>query len=303
MAEQLKRAGDVAREALKLAVDISHEGVPLIEIAERVEEFIRSRGALPAFPVNLSINQVAAHYTPSSNDELRVPKGSVLKIDVGVHVDGYIADCAVTVVQSGEYRRLALAAFEALKSAALALKPRSTAYDVGKVVEGAIRKHGYKPIENLTGHKIERYNLHAGKSIPNVARYEYRLVGINIGEVYAVEPFATNGVGQVIDSGWSNIYRVVSVKRISREKDLNDVLEALWKEFKGLPFAERWVSRMGFSEKELRGLVESKRVYHYPRLVEAGGGLVSQFEDTFIVDQDSAKPIVGVIESFAELVV
>jgi methionyl aminopeptidase len=300
--EKYRKAGQIALEAHKLAVNVANEGTPLLDIAEKIEKFIISRGAFPAFPVNISINEVAAHYTPLPSDGLAVPKGSILKIDIGVHVDGYIADTAITIAFDPAWKKLSRAAFDALKSAGETLRPKRSIYDVSRAISEAIARHQYRPIENLTGHKVERYNLHAGKSIPNVPMFEYRLSLVDKGEVFAVEPFATNGRGIVEDKGWSNIYRVVSVKRVPGEAKLNDALEELWREFKSLPFAARWAIEKGFSQKDLDLLVKHKRLYHYPRLVEIQKGMVAQFEDTFIITDSGATPIVRVTENFQYLV-
>jgi methionyl aminopeptidase len=300
--EKYRRAGEIALEAHRLAINIVNEGTPLLDIAEKIEEFIRSRGALPAFPVNLSINEVAAHYTPCPDDEAVVPRGGVVKIDIGVHVDGYISDSAITVTFNQAWKKLARATFEALMTIKEVFKPRKSIYDVSKAISEAITRHHFRPVENLTGHKIERYNLHAGKSIPNIPRYECKLSSLEAGEVYAVEPFATNGRGLVEDLGWSNIYRVISVKRISSDERINDILEGLWREFKGLPFAKRWALHKGFSQKDLDLLVRYKRLYHYPRLVEVRRGIVAQFEDTFIVTETGAIPVVKITDNFQFLI-
>ena len=298
MSEEYLKAGQIAAQALKLAIDIVDEGTPLLDIAEKIEGFIRSKGVKPAFPVNLSINDVAAHYSPSIDDQQVVPRGSIVKVDLGVHVDGYIADTALTVFFDDRFRIHVKAALEALEEAIATIRAGIGVNDVAKVVSNKISSYGLRPIRNLTGHKIERYNLHAGKSVPNAPAPEYFTSRILENEVYALEPFATDGSGFVIEKGGSNIYRVVSVKKIAKQESLNEALEALWREFGGLPFSERWAIDRLLDRNQLNELVRLKRVYHYPTLVEHSHGFVSQFEDTVIVLKDKALPLANTVELY-----
>jgi len=299
----LLNAGRIERDALKLAIDVTQEGEEYIEIAERIENFIRSRGAEPAFPVNISVNEVAAHYTPRPGDTLKIPPGSIVKVDVGVHVEGYIADAAVTLFFDEKHRGLALAAWRGLEAALSTARDSVSLNLIGRRVFEAIRAAGFRPIENLTGHKIERYELHAGKSVPNVPAFEYRFVKMKAGEVYAIEPFATPGSGVVVDDEWSNIYRVVSTRRVKRSKELTGLLQGLWRKYRSLPFASRWVVEEGLGDVEaLEELVREGRLYHYPRLVERSRAMVSQYEDTVIIEKDGCRPTVGTLELASELI-
>ncbi|AKG38901.1 hypothetical protein MA03_06035 [Infirmifilum uzonense] len=302
MFEEYLRAGEIARQALKLAIDTVAEGTPLIDIAEKLEGFIRAKGGKPAFPVNISINDVAAHYSPSIEDQQVIPRGSIVKVDLGVHIDGYIADTAVTIFFDNKFRLHVKAALEALEEAASTIKPGVGVNDIAKAISRKIYSHGLHPIRNLTGHKIERYNLHAGKSVPNVPGPEYLASRILENEVYAVEPFATDGTGFVSERGPSNIYRVISVKKVPKNETLNEVLEALWREVGGLPFSERWVVDKILERGQLEELVNIKRVYHYPRLVEDSQGFVSQFEDTLIVTKEKAIQLANSASLYRSLV-
>ncbi len=295
--EQVFRAGKINSEALKLAVNIVDEGVELLEIAERIENFIITRGGFPAFPVNISINNVAAHYSPRIDDDKKIPPRSVVKVDVGVHVEGYISDAAITVFFDNKWKKLVYSAWRALDKAISIAKDGVSLNEIGKGVSAEIKALGFKPIENLTGHKIEKYNLHAGKSVPNVPSIEYKFIKMRAGEIYAIEPFSTTGSGFVVDGGFSNIFRVVSTRRIKRSERLSRILIELWNRFKGLPFSERWViGKIVDNRDELYRLVEEKRVYHYPLLVEKSGGYVAQFEDTVVIGKNNSHPIVGTLK-------
>ncbi|RLE61565.1 MAG: type II methionyl aminopeptidase [Thermoprotei archaeon] len=295
--EDLRKAGHINNEALKLALSIVEEGVELLDIAERIENFIISRGGFPAFPVNISINEVAAHYSPCINDNKKIPPGSVVKIDVGVHVNGYISDAAITIFFNRKWKNLVYSAWSALKAAISIAHDGLPLSDIGKAVSREITSRGFRPIENLTGHKIERYNLHAGKSVPNVPSIEFRFLRMKTGEIYAIEPFSTNGIGYVNSGGSSHIYRVVSTRRLKKSKELSHILLELWNTYKGLPFSERWVIGKIIDKKEtLELLVREKRVHHYSMLIEDKRGFVAQFEDTIVVGESDSIPLVNTLE-------
>jgi len=290
-----RRAGRAVRRALKLALDIVEEGAPLLSIAERLENEVRV-DASPAFPVNISINAVAAHYSPKIGDEKVIPKGAVVKVDVGAHVDGYIADGAITIVLDERYSELARAALEGLKAAYRVLRPGVRLGEIGACIERSIRRLGYRPIANLSGHKVEQYRLHAGKSVPNVATFT--LERVKEGEVYAIEPFSTNGRGLVVEGEAGNIYRVISLRRVKEDKSLDAFLKQLWSRYRGLPFSERWLTDLLAPDKVrlyLYKLVSARKVYLYPTLVEKRGGVVAQFEDTFIVTPEGPIPLIDTL--------
>ncbi len=289
---RLKEAGRVVRDALKYAMDIVHVDMPVLELCERVESRIRASGAQPAFPVNVSIGAEAAHYTAKPNDAKLIPRGSLVKIDVGAHVDGYIADAAITVqLGTNVYDIVLKASLSALKAALEHMRPGVKAREVGAVIERTIKGHGLRPIYNLTGHRIERYNLHAGETIPNYPDRTATNV-LQVRHVYAVEPFATNGSGYVRDGKDVTIYRLVGGKGKGELRALTDVVRA---RFDGLPFSPRWILDI-FGDRASRIVEEGRRkgvLYGYPVLEEAGGGYVAQFEDTVVIVEEGAIPLVG----------
>ena len=185
-------AADVREESRKfIKID-----APLLEIAERIESLIREKGALPAFPVNISLNESAAHYTPTKKDETRVKKDDLIKIDIGTHIDGYIGDTAYSFSFSKENEKLIEASKKALEEAIKLCTPGSLLSDVSSKIEETIRGFGFNPIANLTGHGLEKYDLHAEPQIPNVKfKGDYRL---KEDQVIAIEPFATNGSGMLL---------------------------------------------------------------------------------------------------------
>ena len=282
------KAGEVASKARDLGAGMVEEGVPYLEVAEAVEGFIIEHGAFVAFPVNIAINDAAAHFTPRPDERTRFRYGDVVKIDVGAHVDGCIGDTAKTVeVGSNTYSALIQASKRALESAIEIVRSGISTSTIGALVEKTMNGMGFKPIVNLTGHSIERFNLHAGISIPN---YDDRSRDfIPQGKVLAIEPFSTTGVGEVESWKRSNIYRFVR-ERGHLKEDQELAQKVVQIETKGLPFSERWLEkRVDKCERSLKGLVKAGAVYSYPILRETSGGMVAQWEHTVYVTEKGCR--------------
>jgi len=281
------RAGRISREARERAVGLVGDGVLLLDVAEEVEDLMRKKGARPAFPTCISIDDIAAHYSPTHDDALRFRRGNVVKLDLGAQLDGWIADTAVTVeVGTRNWTALARASELALQTAIEAVHGGVSTRALGEGIQRAIEAHGFRPIRNLTGHTIERYLLHAGKSVPNIAHGHDTL---HAGEVVAIEPFASSGAGEVDGRRTGNIYRVLKTKPV-KQAQLNDFLQMLSGEFRTLPFAERWAYRLdAHAPALLNGLVRTGAVMTYPALLDVGGGVVSQTEHTMIVGATGAE--------------
>ena len=279
------QAGKIAAQVREGARRKYYVGSTLFEICESVEAQIRSMDGQPAFPVNTSLNEVAAHYTAEPNDATVVKEGDVLKIDIGVHVDGYIADTAVTVCYDAKYESLVKAAETALGEAVRMARANTKASDIGRVIEGTIIKFGFRPIQNLSGHSLKQYTIHAGKSIPNIWTIGSSFT-LLANEAYAIEPFVTtkDGQGVVHEGKTRNIFGITSRKPI-KDKEADNLLELMWARFRTLPFALRWLTDK-YEEKDLRRLVDilakKRNVHAYPILVEGRGKIVAQAEHTLI---------------------
>lgn len=286
--EAYRRGGQIISQLRKTVPTLVREGALVRELCERVEGAIVALGGQPAFPCNVGINEVAAHYTSPWDDASSIPRESVVKVDFGVHIDGYINDSAVTVSLNPVYRSMIEVAEDAVRSGLERIAHGVRFSEVGEQIQKTIAQYGCKPIRNLTGHKLERYTIHAGKSVPNVAgpapgRFE-------IGEVYAIEPFVTvkEAAGRVEDSDRAFIYRAVRDRGV-RSETAKKIVNHVRRTYKTLPFASRWlysslgknVVEDGFSEA-----LKAKCISGYPVLVEASGKVVTQAEHTVIVKEN-----------------
>ncbi|MGI0102332.1 MAG: type II methionyl aminopeptidase [Nitrosotalea sp.] len=281
-------AGKIAAEVRESARKKYHVGSTLLEVCESIEKEIEQKGGKCAFPVNVSLNEIAAHYTAEPNDSIVVKETDLLKIDLGVQINGYIADTAVTVCYDPNYDYLVQAAEAALREAISIIRVGTKSSDVGKIIENTAKQMGGIPIANLSGHSLERFTIHAGKSVPNI--WSIGSFSFQSTEAYACEPFVTtrDGSGFVREGKTRNIFSLATRKR-AKDDDANKLIDFIWQKFNMLPFALRWLISE-WDEKTSRmlldKLVQNKIVRSYPILVEANNQKVAQAEHTFIPQEN-----------------
>ncbi|MDP3564836.1 MAG: type II methionyl aminopeptidase [Methanoregula sp.] len=278
--EKYLQAGAIASRILREGALGIRVGQSYLDLVESIESKVREEGVSLAFPLNLSLNEDAAHDTASPGDTRVFEKGDMAKLDLGVHIDGYIADTATTV-DLGNNSLLLAASEQALEAAIRKVRPGATAGELGVVIQQEIESRGYRPIANLTGHGLDQYVLHRAPTIPNV--------GINggivleEGMVFAIEPFATTGSGHVGEKSRMEIYSQISHKPV-RIPAARAILEMV-KDRHGLPFSRRWLKERKH-DIVLPALVRTHTLHVYPVLSDIPGSLVSQHEHTIIVTSD-----------------
>jgi len=281
-----EKAGKIASEIRSYALGLVKEGAKLLDVAKAIEAKIVSLGAKPAFPVNISINEIAAHYTPRHNDDAVFKKGDLVKLDFGVHVDGYPADTAtsISVGKSEENQKLIDASAEALKAAIAVVKPGVKVSEIGAEIEAAAKRNGVNVIRNLSGHGVDRWDLHSDPSIPNFDNGNNTKLSEN--KTIAIEPFMTYGKGMIKEAGACEIYKVMEFKPM-RDREVTDFIR---KEFGTLPFAKRWViEKFGVlkASTAIREAVSKGILYEYDVLKEVSGAKVAQTEHTILVKEKS----------------
>jgi len=286
--EKFRLSGKILRETREEIKSFVREGMPIIEVCEKAERLIRAKGGKPAFPCNVSINEIAAHYTSPPNDNKKIPPKSLVKVDIGAHVDGYVTDTAITLCFNPEYKGLVDTAEQALKAAIDNIHPEIPISKLGAIIEKTIKSHGFKPISNLTGHNVGRYLVHAGTSIPNVSHLSFSK--IKLGEVYAIEPFVTfpDAAGRVEDTPETMIFRFLKSRKLKSQYSKR-LLKYIEENFRTLPFAERWlknvVPNMHYS-KAFQELLTSKSIMAYPVFIEVSRKPVAQAEHTILIVKD-----------------
>lgn len=286
----MRDVGRASYEAMKEAQAMVKPGAKLLDVAEAVEKHITEKGFDLAFPLNISINAQAAHYTPSLADEKTFGERDVVKIDCGAAKNGILGDNALTVDLSGNYGKLVEAADAALNDAVSMIRHGMPVRSIGKAIAGAITTSGFKPIENLGGHGVGSHNLHADVFIPNYDNGDDTI--LTEGMVVAIEPFATTGKGYVVDSDVREIYGFVESTQM-RSADARELVDELETKYPSEPFAVRWLSNRVNSKFRLyAAMLELSRhgvVESYPTLVEAGSGIVSQSEVEVLVQKDGCE--------------
>ncbi|MCL2172678.1 MAG: type II methionyl aminopeptidase [Nitrososphaerota archaeon] len=289
--EKFRLSGRILREAREEMRSYIKENMSVLEVCERAETLIRAKGGFPAFPCNVSINEVTAHYTSPPNDTSVIPAGSTVKIDMGVQVDGYVTDTAFTVAFNPEGRNMTATAELALKTVIDNIHDDMSTGHIGGIIETVIRNHGFKPISNLTGHSVGRYLIHAGTSIPNVASLAANKVCV--GDVFAVEPFVTHydALARVDDSPQTTIFRMVRAKSV-KTAYAKQMLKYIETSFRTLPFAERWLTNIVPKQhhaEAFKELLQSKIVTSYPVFIEASRRPVAQAEHTLLIKKDGCE--------------
>ena len=279
------KSGKIAARVLNEISAEIEPGKRIIKICVLAESKIREYGGTPAFPLNVSINHIAAHSTSPKGDKSEIPEFGLVKLDVGVHVDGYIADTARTVDIDGTLDGFVAATNDALSEAIDLMRPGEELGDVGKTIEDVVKEYGLRPIKNLSGHNLTRYRLHAGKIVPNIKKR--RIGTVEVGEYYAIEPFATTGTGTVIDSEYVYIFSNTGAD-VPLEGTTEKLRKYLRDKYGPLPFASRWI---GSSSKnvdviqEIKNLLKSNALRGYPMQIEKKGRPVSQSEHTVYISE------------------
>ncbi|MDD1703450.1 MAG: type II methionyl aminopeptidase [Methanoregula sp.] len=278
--DNYKAAGSLAAKILRESAKEVRVGGSYLELVDSVESRVKEEGAGIAFPLNVSLNEDAAHDTASTGDERTFSKGDVIKLDLGVEIEGYIADTATTV-DLGNNSLLLDASREALEAAIKLVRAGVTAGELGAAVEKEITSRGYRPIANLTGHGLDQYVLHKDPTIPNISIHGGTV--LEEGMAFAIEPFATTGSGHVGEKTRVEIYSQIAERPV-RIPSARAVIDQI-KDRKGMPFSRRWL-RDKKMDLALIGLSRSHIVYGYPVLSDIAGSLVSQHEHTLIVTAD-----------------
>ncbi len=278
--EKHRRAGEILKEVRKEAIDLVGVGESMLEVAEFAEEKIYSLGGEPAFPVNISVDEEAAHVTPSLDDS-SIFEESMVNLDIGVHVDGWIADSAVTVDLGGNEEMVEVAE-KALDVAIDSIESGVSTADIGGVIEKTIKDGGFSPVYNLTGHGLGHYKQHTSPSIPNKAVDKGSI--LEEGMVVAIEPFVTDGRGKVNEGSKKEIYALKGNRNVRSRRGRN-LIEEIEENYGDLPFAKRWVGENRLVDR-LEGL---DALRSYPVLKEKEGNFVAQAEHTVLVKENGCE--------------
>ncbi len=287
MNEQYKqdflRAGEMAKEVRAFGKALIKKGASYNHVISQIKQKILALGAIPAFPPQIALNDVAAHFLPFPGSD-HIFSNEIIKLDIGVCYRGAIGDCAVTVDLSGKHQALIDATEAALLQAEQHIKVGVPLKEIGRIIETTIVSYGFKPVKNLSGHGLGLYKVHTPPTIPNYADHSTGV--IKPGMTFAIEPFATNGRGLIYEGKNPTIFSLLKERPVTSEKAR--LLLARIKTFKNLPFAihDLLDGEMALIETQmaLTELLAAQIIAGYPPLIEEAHGLVAQAENSVLVD-------------------
>ena len=277
-----QKAGEIAQQIIIYAKELIKPDMPLLEIAQKIHKQIEKLGAEAAFPVNLSIDDVAAHYHPILGDETKAT--GLLKVDIGIHINGFIADTAFTLdlTPDNKHKEMIQTNEQALDNVLNKLKenPDISLNQIGETIQKTIEDKGFSPITNLSGHGLEQYEIHASPTIPNYANENNQTLESG---AYAVEPFATTGQGQIYEGQGSNIFALVNPKN-TRNPTARKILDYVMEKYKTLPFSLREMQEKfgAMARIAIKQMTQEGILHEFAQLVEKSHQPVSQAEHTFI---------------------
>ncbi len=291
--EEIRKVGKASTEAILYAASLVKEGASLLEVADGAEKFLKDRGFSPAFPLNISVNEQAAHYTPSMGDQKRFAKDDLVKIDFGAEKDGLLGDGAITVDLSGRHSKMVESAERALDAAIGLVRHGVSVCDIGKAINQSVESDGFVTVKNLGGHGVGVHDLHAELFIPNYDNYDF--TALEEGMVIAIEPFITTGAGKglVTDSDVCDIYSFAENVNV-RSADARAILQHIEKSYRE-PFAVRWLTGIINTKFRLYAavseLARAGAIEPHPMLVEAGNAPVAQAEAQLLVTKEGCEVI------------
>jgi methionyl aminopeptidase len=294
--DSLKKAGKIAQEVKEFIKPQIKIGAKGLEIVSSAEKKISELGGACAFPVNLSINNIAAHYTsPLRDDGLTIEENDLVKIDLGVHIEGYIVDTAFSVNFNQEeiLQNIITATDTAVEAAKMMAKPGVNTKDIGKKIEDIVKGFNYNPIKELGGHQIERWRVHGTKALPELGTQGGD--EMEVGDVFAVEIFASTGSGSVHSTNNCNIYALnpYTGRVPLRRKSSKQILGFVNRNYKTLPFAERWLGEefqigVAFGLQEL---IQQGKLREHNVLSEEKDAYVAQSEETILITENGYEQL------------
>jgi methionyl aminopeptidase len=257
------------------------------EIEASNERLIEANGLLAgkAFPTGASLNHVAAHWTPNIGDETVLQYDDIMKIDYGTHIRGIMTDCAFSVSFNPEYDELLKAVKAATETGIKAAGIDARLGEIGAEIQETMesyevtikgKTYPVKPCRNLSGHSMEPYIIHAGKSVHIVKTAN--TPKMEEGEQYAVETFGSTGEGYVRGEGECSHYmRVPDAPKVPlRNPNARKLFSIICKEFGTLAFARKWLEpHFPNHGAYLNQLVQAGLVRDYPPLVDKPGSMTA----------------------------
>ena len=256
-----------------------------------------------AFPTGISVNNVAAHFTPSYIDEHIIKSDDVIKIDYGVHIDGCIIDSAFTINLNEEYNDILKASDDAVNTIIKNIGVDSRFKELSVLSQEVVESYEHdgkslKVIDNLAGHNILPWKIHGGKLLHGKPTNNiiYDDLRVEEDDVMAIEVFVSNGNGTtVLDDDYRNYSHymlkddMVNIP-LFKNKKTNELSNIITKTFKTLAFCPRFIDNITQKNtnylNNLQELFTNGYLNSYPPLLETDReSKVAQFEHTMYIGE------------------
>ena len=305
----LKKAAKVHKKTRKYLRKQIRPNMKLIDMCKLVEDKIKvltnfdannplEKGM--AFPVGLNVNNVAAHWSPNPMDmNVKLGRNDLIKIDFGVHYNGYIIDSAFSYSLNDKFDDLINISKVATYTGCKLFGEDARINEISKEIQEVIESYSVniddnqrniKSIRSLTGHQIKRYKIHAGKVIPNID-YPLNIDKIKEGELYAIETYPSTGSG-LVRNDYKNVshyklkdeyYKNTSILQLNKDERL--LYNIICKNFGTLPFCRRWIKEHNLKRYQipLFSMVKKGMIKEYPPLYEINNSYVAQTEHTLMI--------------------
>lgn len=261
-----------------------------------------------AFPVGISVNEVIAHDTANIEDTRTFKTNDVVKIDLGIHLNGSIIDSAFTMIigddeQTKNFYFPLLEATQDATYTGIALSGvDARLYEISEAISEVIGSYELedgtqiKPIFGLGGHDILPYKVHGEKLILSVPHKTQKNIKMKENEIYAIETYASTGSGKPNQEniGKCNHFMIDdNVKKnyynLRGKEKKNELMRWIMKDGKTLPFTQSWCSHIPNYENHLNYYREKRGIIAYPPLSDTVGSKTSQFEHTIHIKENCVE--------------
>lgn len=316
-----KGAAEICNEAIALLLEKAAVGMKVVDLCSEGDNFLLTKLAGSfnkktakgekvekgiAFPTCVSINNVVCHFSPVTGDDTVIKAGDSIKVDLGCHVDGFIAVAATTKVMAegkvtGKQADVMMAAKTAMEAAMRMMKPGNKASDISGVLEKIGEAYGCVPIEGVLSHQMKRYVIDGNKVILSKPTPENKADDAVFAEneVYALDIAFSTGEGKpkVVDEKQTTVYKRALDKEYNlKMKASRFVFSEINKRFPTMPFTMRLIEDSGRARLGLVECLNHELLHAYPVLHEKSDANVAHVKCTVLlmpngVDQATAVPM------------